>query len=70
MSTKLSEMKTARGVLDLVAFWGGNENGSMIQVTQGFGGTEMGILGEPGHIQLTKAEAAELAARLGKWSSE
>ena len=58
MSTELSTIKTKTSLLQLTQFWGGNERGISIQLTQ-----------DTGYIQLTVDEAAKVAAALDSWSA-
>ena len=68
MSTKLETIKdSGRGKvdLDITRFWGGKE--SMLQLTQGFGGSIIEKVDEPGFIQLTQQDGKQLIPILSKW---
>ena len=49
--------------LTLTSFWGGDECGVMLQLTQGFGESP----DEPGFIQLTKEDARRVVSVLRGW---
>lgn len=55
--------------LEISQFSGGNK-GVMLQLTQGFAGSAIGEVGDPGFIQLTKSDAKELVDVLKSWLSE
>lgn len=69
MSTEIATIKNSgRGNddLDVTEFWGGNKNGVMLQLTQGFGVA----LDKPGFIQLTAKDVNALAEILNTWLKE
>jgi len=69
MSTELETIdKTgADGTeLQITQYWGGNEKGCMLQVSQGLSGR----IHQPGFIQLTRRDAILLKIRLDKWVKE
>lgn len=66
MSKTLKTIRdTGRNKTDMTIseFYGGEKNGSMMQVTQGFGRD----IDEPGFIQLTKKDAEKLIETISKW---
>lgn len=63
MSTELNQTKTLRGPLQITQFCGPEQYGPMLQLTQGLGQDP----DEPGFIQLTLAETAELVPKLVAW---
>lgn len=72
MSTKLKTIKNT-GVdrhhdLQITEFWGGKSAGPCLQLTQGFGCTNLSDnLDEPGFIQVSKEDAIALLESLNRW---
>ena len=66
MATEIEVIKNTGGMrldLTLTQYFGGKENGVMLQVTQGTGGRD-----KPGYIQLTQTDALALAEELRLWT--
>lgn len=66
MSTQLHEIEMLRGKLQVTQFLGPSSVGPMLQLTQGFGSSPENP-DEPGFIQLTLSETAELIPKLVAW---
>lgn len=52
--------------MTVVEYWGGQEKGQMVQITQGFAGL-LSLPEEPGFIQLTARDTYRIIAILVNW---
>jgi len=64
MSEAIKTIDTVKGNLSFTKFWGGEDRGECIQLTQGLG--TMISNDTPGFIQLTKEEAEKVAQILSE----
>lgn len=66
MSTEIGKILNTgknKNEINLTSFDGGDKNGIMLQITQGFGG----LPDEPGFIQLTPKDAYLLISEIAQW---
>jgi hypothetical protein len=67
MSEEIAIIETKKGAVQITSFYGGQLNGEMIQVSQGLAGSNIGIEGDMGMVQLSPIEAMQLVKALTEW---
>ena len=68
MSRPLPDLQTDRGLLQVLQFAG--PNGPMLQLTQGFGGRDAQGIDQPGFVQFSPEDLAQLIPVLTAWVKE